>query len=158
MGLSEKKEELFERKYNLYANSLYRLCMVYLSNPQDSEDVLQEVFIKLLNYAPKFNDIEHERRWVFRVCSNACKNKLNYSKRHRNEELNENLIFSANENLEIASAIKNLQPIYKEVIHLYYYEGYSIKEIAGILNKGESSIKMRLVRAREILKMDLEEI
>ena len=165
MGRSAQNQEyIFEEKYDLYARSLYKLCMVYLSEPYDCEDVLQEVFIKLLNNSSKFNNAEHERRWVFRVCINTCKNKLDYAKRHRNEELNENLGFDMESGIDmestpadVANAIKNLAPIYKDVIHLHYYEGYSIKEIADILKKGESSIKMRLVRAREVLKLDLEE-
>ena len=162
MGRSVQYQEyIFEEKYDLYARSLYKLCMVYLADPHECEDVLQDVFIKLLNNSSKFNNAEHERRWVFRVCINTCKNKLDYLKRHRSEELNENLradIESApTEDYDVANAINNLAPIYKDVIHLHYYEGYSIKEIADILKKGESSIKMRLVRAREILKLDLEE-
>lgn len=152
------KEQAFRQKYDQYGDMLYKLGMVYLGNPSDAEDALQEVFYKLLYRAPEFAGPEHERRWLIRVCINECKNRLAYTKRRQHQPLDESLTEDAPEAHEdVRAAILRLSPQYKDVIHLYYYMGYDIAAIAEILQLGVSAVKMRLVRARQMLRMELEE-
>lgn len=75
--------EIFEEKYNRYGDMLYRIAFLYLSNAQDAEDVLQEVFIKLLYSSPEFKSSEHEKAWLIRVTQNQCKNLLRSPKRKK---------------------------------------------------------------------------
>lgn len=145
-------------RYDLYKTMLYRIAFSYLGNKQDSEDVLQDVFIKLCYSAPDFPSEEDEKRWVIRVTINLCKDHLR-SFWHRNKISLEDLDEYASVQEDKADLIEilSLPPKYKIVIHLYYFEGYHIAEIAKILKLSESAIKMRLKRGRELLKIELEE-
>ena len=152
------REKAFRQKYDLYGNMLYKLGMVYLSSPSDAEDVLQDVFFKLLCRAPVFASSEHEKHWMIRVCINECKNRLAYAKRRQHLLLKDDLPDTPQENHEdVKQAIFRLPPQYKDVIHLHYYEGYDIAAIARILQIGVSAVKMRLMRARQMLRIELEE-
>ena len=137
-------EALFEQVYDTYGPSLYRFCLLQMKNPADAEDVLQEVFCKRLYQAPDFATPEHERRWLFRVALNQCRDEW---KRSRRTELP----------LEVAQHM-SLTPEEKlrTVIHLHYYEGYDVREIAQLLGVTVSAVKMRMKRGREALRERLE--
>lgn len=145
-------------KYYCYKSMLFRIAFSYTGNRHDSEDILQEAFIKLIYHSPEFSGNEDEKRWIIRVTINLCKNHLG-SFWHRNRRSIEDVEqYAANEEdrTKILEII-NLPSKYKTVIHLYYYEGYSIAEIARILKLSISAVKMRLKRGRELLKIELEE-
>lgn len=154
-------EDIFREKYEKYAKLLFRIAFIQLGSTHDAEDVLQNVFMKLLYNAPKFKDDEHEKAWLIRVTQNHCKNVLKSSARKNNCELN-NEIVSDNEAditaaLDISMKIKALPPNYKTAVFLYYYEDLTTDEISKILKISRSAVKMRLKRGRELLKSDLEE-
>jgi RNA polymerase sigma-70 factor (ECF subfamily) len=150
------KEWILDR-YDLYKTMLYRLAFSYLGNKHDSEDILQEVFIKLFKSAPYFASDEDEKRWLMRVTVNQCKDHLK-SFWYRNKISLEDIedYVSMPEDREDLIEFLNLPSKYKIVIHLHYLEGYRIEEIAKILNLSVSCIKMRLKRGRELLKIELE--
>lgn len=150
------QDSLAERYY-LYKSMLFRIAFSYTGNKCDSEDILQEAFIKLIYHAPVFSGAEDEKRWLIRVTINLCKNHLGsfWHKNRRNIEDIEQYA-AMEEDREQLLEILNLPVKYKTVIHLYYYEGYSISEIAQILTLGVSAVKMRLKRGRELLKIELE--
>ena len=75
-GPGSESERLFEQVYRTYGPSLYRFCLLQMKNPADAEDVLQEVFCKRLYRAPAFASPDHERRWLFRVALNQCRDAL----------------------------------------------------------------------------------
>lgn len=148
---------LFTEKYRIYGDMLYRLSMVYMSNPMDSEDVMQDAFMKLLVKAPEFNDQEHEKRWLLRITINICKNKLKEKWRRSRVPLNENMFsLETKEDHELADLIVSLPGKLKAPIHLFYFEGYKVAEIAKILQISISAVKMRLKRGREQLRLELE--
>ena len=138
------------------AYDAYRLAMVYLGRPADAEDVTQETFVRLLCRAPAFADEEHRRRWLLRVAANLCRDQLRGFWRKRVTELEDVLPAAPAEEREAARAMMALPEQYRLPIHLHYYEGYSVAEIAGILKLGQSAVKMRLKRGREMLKLELE--
>ena len=149
-------EQLFQQSYDRYAQALYRFCLLHLHSPADAEDAVQEVFIKRLSRAPDFHTPEHERRWLFRVATNQCRDAL---RRKSRTELPLEALPPAPETegerlLEQVAALPEKQ---RSVIHLYYYEGYSTQEIAVILGVALSAVKMRLKRGREALRDRLEE-
>jgi len=154
------REQVFREKYNLYGKTIYKIAFVYLKNNADVEDALQEVFLKLLLKAPKFNSVEHEKAWLIRVTINTCKNMLKSHGRRQNiatmDEL-EQVGTPERKNDEVLTEILNLPDKYKAVIHLYYYEGYSVLQIAQILKTTQSAVKMRLKRGRDILKLELRD-
>lgn len=148
----------FEDTYNLYGDMIFKLCMVYLGNAADTEDVMHDVFIKFLNKSPKFKDNEHVKHWLIRVTINACKDKLRSYWKKNTFSLGDMQFFHQDqEDLHLADAIYRLNDKYKCVIHMYYFEGYSVQEISQVLNIGLSAVKMRLKRGREQLKIELEE-
>ena len=146
----------FETAYDLYGKAVYRLAMVYLGRHADAEDVTQEVFVRLLYRAPGFANGDHEKRWLLRVTANLCKDQLKGFWRRQVTELEDTLPAAPPEEQEALAAVMALPERYKLPIHLHYYEGYSVAEIAEILKLGQSAVKMRLKRGREMLKLELE--
>ena len=146
----------FETAYDLYGKAVYRLAMVYLGRHADAEDVTQEVFVRLLYRAPGFADGDHEKRWLLRVTANLCKDQLKGFWRRQVTELEDTLPAAPPEEQEALAAVMALPERYKLPIHLHYYEGYSVAEIAEILKLGQSAVKMRLKRGREMLQLELE--
>lgn len=140
-----------------YTRNMYRLAFSYCRNREDAEDVVQEVFLKLLRQKSEFLDEQKLRSWLLKVTVNACMDLLRSPWRGRCcalKEATEPTVLMQEES-ELMLAVLNLPAKYRGVIHLYYYEDYSITEIAGILNVSESAVRMRLMRARQKLKEQL---
>lgn len=144
-----------------YKNNLFSIAFNICKNTQDAEDVVQDTFIGYLTIKKDFETLEHIRAWLIRVAINKAKNK-NISFFRRNtvplEEYMETLTFESEEASEVLVAVMGLPEKYRVVIHLFYYEDYSIKEIADILKLSESNVKVRLSRGRMILKNTLQEV
>lgn len=155
-ALNWSSNEWILEKYDLHKTMLFRIAFSYLGNKHDSEDILQEIFIKLFYSAPDFASDEDEKRWLVRVTINQCKDHLkSFWNRNRIslEDIEE--FATTPEDHEDLLEILKLHPKYKIVIHLHYFEGYRISEIAKILRISESSVKMRLKRGRELLKLEM---
>lgn len=152
---------LFAEKYEKYSNMLFKIAFLHLGSTHDAEDVLQNVFMKLIFNAPAFKDNEHEKAWLIRVTQNQCKNLLKASERRKSCEFNNEIISDnmadVSAALDISSKIKILPVNYKTSIFLYYYEDLSVEQISKILHISKSAVKMRLKRGRELLKTELEE-
>lgn len=154
-------DDIFREKYEKYAKMLFRIAFLHLGNTYDAEDVLQNVFMKLLYSAPHFSDEEHEKAWLIRVTQNHCKNVLKSSSRRNNSELNEEIsqdkVSDLSKAIDISLKIKSLPVNYKTAIYLYYYEDLTTEQISKTLKISQSAVKMRLKRGRELLKSELEE-
>lgn len=141
---------------NAYGDMLFRVAYQYTRNRSEAEDVTQDVFVAMLKKMP-FKSEEHLKAWLIRVAINKS---INYLKSNRKKvlSLDENIDVEAkhSETDEIEE-LQELPEFDRSVIYLYYYEGYSIKEIAKITGKSANSINIRLFRAREKLKTLLEE-
>lgn len=148
--------EQLEEAYDAYGAAVYRLAMVFLGRYADAEDVTQETFCRLLYRAPTFADENHRKRWLLHVAANLCRNQLKGFWRKRVTPLEDTVPAVAPEEQNALNAVMSLPEQYKLPIHLYYYEGYSVAETAEILKLGQSAVKMRLKRGRELLKMELE--
>lgn len=156
---SEKINQNAEKIMSEYGNNVLRLAYSYLHNLSDAEDVLQDTLIQYLKTQPNFESDEHEKAWILRVAINISKNKINYNKIRMTDELSEKLSHKEDEDLSfIWDTVKELPEKYREVIHLYYHEGYSINEVANILSKNESTIRSLLYRGRSKLKDILKEV
>lgn len=152
--------EIFSQAYDRYADMMYRIAYLHTGNAAESEDILQEVFINLLYNAPRFADDEHKKAWLIRVTTNKCRDYLKSSRRKDmslNEEILTNSSVEGDKILDIQSKIIGLKDKYKTVVYLFYYEDYSVKQISSCLKVSESTVKMRLKRAREILKKELSD-
>ncbi|MBR6790202.1 MAG: sigma-70 family RNA polymerase sigma factor [Oscillospiraceae bacterium] len=149
-----------------YGDMILRLAFSCMKNMPDAEDVLQDVFLKLLEKTPVFESDEHRKAWLIRVTVNICRSRLRSPwRRHKELEeadasVEENRWLEGNEVLE---AVMALPEKYREVIHLFYYEDYSVGQIAALLGKKEATVRSLMFRARTILKdklkgaVDLEE-
>lgn len=135
-----------------FSNMLYRIAYQNLLNIEDAEDIIQDVFLELLQYKKPFHDQEHLKAWLIRVTINKCINLKKRHFRHREIPLEDHDIAFNNEERELIYEIGMLPRDERNIIYLYYYEGYSIKEIAVILNRNQNTINSKLTRARKKLK------
>ena len=146
------------RILDAYGNSILRLAYSYLHNMSDAEEIVQDTLVQFLQEAPMFHDSNHEKAWCLRVAGNLAKNRIKYNAVRDADELNEELIDEQREDLSFVwEAVKALPIKYREVIHLFYHEGYSTVEIAGILQMKEAFVRSNLSRGREQLKSVLKE-
>lgn len=148
----------FSRVFNEYYSLLSRIAYSYTLNIFDAEDVVQEVFIKFYKAHKNFNSNLEEKYWFIRVTINQS---LDCIKQRKNKEVlidSEYInIFSktpdtGEKNEEIYECVCSLKDSYKTIIVLYFYDDYSIKEIAKILKISESNVTTRLDRAKKKLK------
>lgn len=135
---------------------IFRLAMTYLKNIQDAEDITQDVFIKLFKYKKTFRTVEDEKAWLIRVTINASKDLLKSAWFRKTVPIAEDLVFEDKKHNDLFYAVHQLETKYRSVVHLYYYEDYSIKEIAKILRIKELTIQTRLYRARKQLENILD--
>lgn len=152
-----KSAEGFGAAYDAYGSMVFRLAMSCLGCRADAEDVAQETFFRLLYRSPAFADAEHEKRWLLRVTINLCKNQLGGFWRRKATPLPDDCAVPEPQTAALAEALIRLPERYKLPIHLHYYEGYSVAEVAQILKLSQSAVKMRLKRGRAMLKLELEE-
>ncbi len=148
--------------YHTIKNDIFRLAYSYTKNLLDAEDITQDVFIKLYENLPKFNDNEHIKKWCIKITINKCKNLFlsSWKKKIRIiTEKDENNVFEDNSSAfdEVINALFSLSKDYRILIVLYYYEGYKVKEISKLLKVNESTIRTRLQRARNQLQILLKE-
>ena len=138
---------------------LLRIAMTRLPSPADAEDVVQEVFLKLLTARPQFRDPEHEKAWLIRATLHRACDMARAAAR-RDLPLEDAELLPGGELPEpspILSAVQALPAKYSAVIHLYYYEGYSIQEISKLLRLPVPTVGTRLSRGRERLRRLLKE-
>ena len=141
----------FDIVYERYADMLYRLSLSYLNNTQDAEDVLQDVFIRYLKKPMTFQNEEHRRAWFVRVTINRSHDILRSRKNYLS--LDEVSAVSPQEMpLTLFDQLAVLPEKNKTVIILHYLEGYSVEEVASMLHLSVSAVKMRLMRAKKILR------
>ena len=155
-NISESK---FEEKYYQYKDSIYRVAYNYLHHQQDSDDVVQDVFMKYLNSNEEFKSDDNEKYWLIRVTINTSLNYLKQSwksKTNLDNEYIDKLQAPVSSDNEIASIVSKLKDKYKDVIILYYYLNYKVDEISSILKISSSNVKKRLERAREYIRKEIK--
>ncbi len=150
----------FETEYNKYKNDVYRLAYSYTLNQQEAEDILQKTFLQLYKNIHKFSNSESLKHWLIVVTINQCKDSFLscWKKKVISTEDLHNYDESTSSNyILINSYLSKLKKIYRLPFYLNLIYGYASGEIANMLNVSESTIKMRLKRAKECLKKELEE-
>ena len=143
-----------------YIDTVFRVALNYLRNPSDAEDVTQNVFEKLLRQRKPFESEAHIKHWLIRVTVNECKHLLRspWRKTESFEDYARTLTFDSPARSDLFYAVMDLPKKYRLPIYLHYYEGYSTKEIAGILNIPNGTVCTNLKRGRELLKTQLQEV
>lgn len=138
-----------------YIDTVYRLAFARTKSRECAEDVTQDVFLKLIQSKKQFEHEEHLKAWLLRVTINHTKDLLMSSWFRRTDALDENIPAADDEKSELYEAVMQLPVKYRTVIHLHYYEGYSIDEIAEIIKVRQGTVKAQLHRGREMLKKNL---
>lgn len=148
--------------YEKYADTVYRVAYLYMKNMQDAEDMMQSVFEKYIDSDTVFTDENHLKAWLITVTKNICKNSLNSvwkSRRDDWEQVLADYTLTHTDTYQMEGVtfneIKKLKKHYQVTLYLFYYEGYSIKDIASIMEKSESTIQTWLSAARKQLKKRL---
>jgi RNA polymerase sigma factor (sigma-70 family) len=148
-------DEYIQYVLDKYVAMLIKLAFTYVKNTADAEDITQDVFVSLMKKNEGFENEEHEKAWLLRVTINHCKNHLKSSWNRRNVPLDEEISYMPEEDSEVLSTVLSLPDKYRTVIHLYYYENYSINEISDLLRKNPATIGTWLARGRNLLKTKL---
>lgn len=150
----QKAASLLDR----YGNSILRLSYSYLHNLADAEDILQDTLVQYLKTRPVLETSAHEKSWLLTVAANLSKNRISYNQVRQADELQEELVAEEREDLSFVwEAVRTLPEKYREVIHLFHYEGYSTAQIAKMLGRKESTVRSDLRRGRQRLKEILKE-
>lgn len=152
--VNQKAAQLLE----IYGDSILRMAYSYLHNMSDAEDILQETLIRYLQTMPELENASHEKAWLLKVAANLSKNRIDYNCVRQTDELEESLVAEKREDLRFVwEAVRALPQKYREVIHLFYHEGYSTAQIAQILEARETTVRTNLRRGRLQLKEILKE-
>lgn len=158
--MKRTQKEIIEL-YDEYYDMVWRICLVRFANIHDACDATQETFLRLMNYDKSFRSKEHEKAWLIRTAVNYCKDVMKSSRRK-----NEICMDSAkppegeivpHESAEVYETMMELPEKYRVILYLYYYEGYSLKEIAKMLGTNASTLRSRFARAKEVMREYLEE-
>lgn len=155
-----RSEEEVRQAMDTYSDMVWRVCMVHLKNTADTEDILQNVFLKYALHTAPFESSEHEKAWVLRVAINQCRDLLRSVFHSRMVPLDE--LFEeqgepvSQEHRDVLRAVLSLPSKYRDVVYLHYYEGYNAQEIGGLLKKNPNTVYTLLTRARKLLKESLE--
>ena len=139
--------ELFAR----FADDVYRFAYSCTRHAADAEDVCQSVFCRL---AEGRTELEpgREKAWLLTCAANACKNRFRFLRRWEGLPLEAAEAVPDESGRAVLEAVLSLPEKYRAPVHLYYYEGYSQKEIAEILGLRLTAVQTRMQRARAILK------
>ena len=142
------------RLVNTYADMILRISYQYLKQTCDAEDICQTVFLKYITGHMTFDSIEHEKAWIIRTAINACKDHVKSSWFKRTVALEDAAAVAAPEvpDTWLLDAMKGLPEKYRISLYLYYYEGYSAREISQMLGVSESAVGQYLARGRRKLR------
>lgn len=166
-----KQNHDLQYKIDCYSDMLYKIAYLRLQNMEDAEDVVQEAFYQYIKRENGFESEEHEKAWLIKVTLNACRkvwrSAWNRRRSAGEEDVNtyvqglsqglEDGVVSVESNRILLAAVKGLPAKYRDVIHLFYYEELSVREISQITGRKESTVTSQLTRGRELLKKRLKE-
>lgn len=150
---SEWPADDIETLISQYGDMLFRLCLIMLKNESDAEDAIQETYIKYFQKAPLFDSKEHQKAWLIRVATNKCRDMLRFRVRHPqidDEDISKFIPDSSDSG--ILEALTMVPEKFRLVLTLYYIEEYRIEDIANIIGRSSSAVKMRLQKGRKLLE------
>ena len=152
--LSDREIELV---YARHVDTVYRVCFSFMKNRADTEDIVQETFLRLISHNMRFETPAHEKAWLIVTASNLCKNALKHWWR-RNEDIDSLTNISQEYDFDTGETLRAIMALpkdYKTVVYMYYYEGYSTPEIARFTGSPQATVRSKLHRARKLLKESL---
>ena len=147
-----------ERIFRTHAQTVYRVCYSFMGSAADAEDATQATFMKLVDHPRSFESEQHEKAWLIVCASNLCRDLLKSAGRTRVTAMPERELADPHQAEPVDAtldAVLRLPERYKDVVYLYYYEGYKTAEIAQMLGEKPSTVRNRLRDARELLRKAL---
>lgn len=147
--------QLFEWVVQTYSPLVLRAAFLYLRNTVDAEDVAQDVFLAYWQASPVFENEAARKSWLYKTTVNRCRDRLKSFWHSRRAEMTEDISYLPPEESELLRCLMELDTKYRIPLHLHYYEGYSIKEIAKILRLRPATVGSRLHRGKEKLRIML---
>ena len=141
-----------ERAVHTYGDALYRLCLVMLKNESDAQDAVQEAFIRYMQKAPVFRDASHEKAWLMTVAANKCRDMLRFKGRHPQVGIDAIAETAEQSSSGIMDVLMTLPEKFRLVLMLHYVEEYPVADIAKIIGRTPSAVKMRLQKGRKLLE------
>ena len=141
-----------EKAIEKYSDMLFRICLIMLGNENDAEDAVQETFLKYLEKSPEFNDSEHEKAWLIKVAGNKCKDIIRYRKKSVDISFDSVNVCYETEVDSLSEILMKIPEKFRLVLTLYYIEEYKVNEIASLIGRSPSAVKMRLKKGREIFE------
>ena len=152
-------EEQRTQVVSRWGDMVYRLALARTANVPDAEDVFQEVFLRYFRHEEKFHNDEYRKAWLIRCTVNRAKSLTASPWRKRIVPLETAEEVGVEDDYrEVYSAVLSLPAKYRAVIHLHYFEGLSVSEMAQTLQLPEGTVKSQLSRGRDLLRDMLEEV
>ena len=127
------QNESLETVIQRYKGTVYSVALSYVKNREDADDIFQEVFLRYVRSAPRFSGEEHRKAWLLRVTINRAKSHLQKNRFRPAPAQETSVPFTAPETLELHEALQKLPSKYRAVIHLFYFEDYTVDKISAIL-------------------------
>ncbi|MDD2208529.1 MAG: sigma-70 family RNA polymerase sigma factor [Bacilli bacterium] len=160
---SLRTNESINEVIDLYSEMVYRIAISMMKSKTNADDIYQDVFYSYFKKLRSFDTEEHKKYWLIKTTINTCKKYWSSSWFKKTIPLDDNFIYQQNDNFIyqqkeeniLQDEIRNLPRKYKIVIHLFYFEDMSVKEISKSLNISEGTIRMQLTRGRRLLKESL---
>jgi len=154
MASLERTDKEIIAIYDRHVDTVYRICYSYMKNKPETEDMVQETFLRLITSRKVFESDRHEKAWLIVTASNLCKDSLKKAWRKEVSFQDEPSLggLCREENRDVLEAVLQLPADYKVVVYMYYYEGYSTAEIASCLKKPHATVRSHLSRARKLLR------
>lgn len=145
-------EQQLEGYIRLYRATVFRLAYSYVKNREDADDITQDAFMRLYVYNGSFDSGENVKAWLIRVTVNLSKDMLRSAWHRSRAEICTDIPVQTEEQSDLLGIIRDMKPEYSAVLYLYYYEGYSVKEIAKLRRAPSATVRTRLARARAMLR------
>ena len=143
----------YEEVVHRYASAVHSLCWMHLGGHTDADDCFQNTFLRLYTASPAFRDEEHIKAWLLRVAVNECRKYYRDNRREVSLDSAVGIAVTPNDDAsDISWAILQMEPKYREVLYLYYGEGYKTEEIARILGRNPATVRTMLRRGRDKLR------
>lgn len=145
-----------EEIFRTYKDMVFRLAFLRTKSSADADDVTMDVFVRCIRNNPIWADREHQKAWLIRTTINCSKTLLTTAFRRHTVPERDDILTEMTDHTDVYSAVLALPEKYRTVIHLFYYEGYAVKEIAELMSANESTVKSWLFRARDMLREQLK--
>lgn len=166
IDVAQNPSDAVEKALDLFGNDILRFAFSYMKNREDAEDILQEALIRLVQSGLAFENEKKIKAWLLRVTANICLDELRMPERRKMAAMPEGYDAAAEAAPEpetetetesaVLQEVMRLPEKYRSVIHLYYYEEYSTREISEIIGKKEATVRSLLKRGREKLQNNLK--